>query len=312
MKAAQISGYGGPEVLVTNDGVVKPSAPSGQVLVAVHAAGVNPWDWKVRVGQVQQSIPLRFPATLGGDLAGVVVELGEGVREFKVGDEVYGSADSTSSEGSFAEFAPARASSLAIKPAGISFVEAAALPLAACSAYIGLVELLRLASGQKILIQGGAGGIGSVAVQLAKQLGAYVAATASTDDISFVKSLGADEVIDYKEQDFTQVVKDYDAVFDTVGGETALASYRVLKKGGALASMVEPPHEELMQRYGVQAVYESSGVNGERLQAVTRLVDSGALKIVVDKVFPLAQAGEALGYLQNGHPRGKVVISVRD
>jgi len=311
MKAAQINDYGDPEVLRTVSGAPKPTPGKGQVLVEVHAAGANPWDWKVRQGYVKENIPLNFPATLGGDLAGVVVQLGEDVAEFQVGDEVYGAANSVSGQGSFAEFAPAKASSLALKPAAIDFVTAAALPLAAVSAQTGLADLLQLQPGQKLLIQGGAGGIGSLAVQLAKHLGAYVATTVATDDIDYAHEIGADEVIDYKTQDFTALVKEYDAVFDTVGGEVASKSYQVLKRGGKLVLMIEPPHEDLATPYGVTAQLESSQVNSEHLKQINQLVEQGVLKVHVDKVFALDQAGEALGYLQNGHPRGKVVIQIK-
>lgn len=311
MKAAQINDYGDPEVLRTVGDVPEPAAGKGQVLVEVHAAAANPWDWKVRQGLVKDSIPLKLPATLGGDLSGVVVAVGEGATDFKTGDEVYGAANSMSGQGAFAEFAPADVSHLAPKPANVDFVTAAALPLASASAYIGLIELINLQSGQKILIHGGAGGIGSMAVQLAKHLGAYVATTVGADDLEYAKELGADEAIDYSAEDFTRRIHDFDAVFDTVGGETAIESYGVLRRGGVLASMVEPVHDDLAEQHGIKALYESSKVTGDRLRHITELVESDALKINVDKTFPLEQAGEALGYLQHGHPRGKVVIKVR-
>jgi alcohol dehydrogenase len=310
MKAVQINEYGGPEVVSLQE-ASKPIPGEGQVLVEVHAASINPWDNKVRQGAVKDAIPLNFPATLGGDLSGVVAEVGNNVTDFKAGDEVYGTANSVSGQGSFAEFAPAKATSLALKPQGIDFEAAAALPLVAESAYLAIVELLGVQEGQKVLIHGGAGGIGSVAIQLAKHAGAYVVSTASSSDLDFVKSLGADKVLDYKTQDFSTLVEGCDAVFDTVGGETNAKSYQVLKQGGKLASMLEQPNEELMDKYGVTAVYISSIVNTKHLEAISELVETGAIKVHVDKVFPLEQTGEAMAYLENGGHHGKVVIQVK-
>jgi NADPH:quinone reductase-like Zn-dependent oxidoreductase len=265
----------------------------------------------VREGAAQQMAPLSFPATLGGDVAGIVSELGTGVSELQVGDEVYGLANALSGVGSFAEFTPVAAGSLAAKPKNIDFVAAAAVPLAAGSAYQALVEHIGLKSGQKILIHGGGGGIGMFAVQIAKHLGAYVATTATSADAEFVKSLGADEVIDYKNTDFTTVVKDYDAVFDTVGGDTATKSYAVLRRGGTLVSMTGQPDEAAAKEYGITAISQQSKVTGERLREIAQLIDEGSLKIYVDKVFPLDEAAEALAYLQSDAHHGKVVIEVK-
>ena len=312
MKAAQINGYGGKGVLGTVTDAAKPRAAEGQVLVEVHAAAANPFDWKVREGYMKDFIPLKLPAILGGDVAGAVAEIGEGVTGFTVGQAVYGMANSAGGQGSFAEFTPVSAKQLVDKPASVDFVTAAALPLAAVSAYQALVDHIDLRAGQKILIHGGAGGIGSLAIQIAKHLGAYVATTASSAETAFVKSLGADEAIDYKSQDFSALLKGYDAVFDTVGGETNAKSYTILKNGGTLVSMVQPPDEALVKQYGVNYVQQSSKPTDERLAKVAELVDSGALKAEVDKVFSLDQAAEALEYLKTGHPHGKVVIKVKE
>jgi alcohol dehydrogenase len=311
MKAAQINSYGGKEVLQTVDNTEKPKLQTGQVLVEVHSAGVNPFDWKVREGYMKDFIPLKFPATLGGDFAGVVAEIAEGVSGVKVGDEVYGQANAAGGSGSFAEFTPVASGQIALKPKSVDFNTAAAIPLAAASAYQALVEHSNLQNGQKVLIHGGAGGIGFFAIQIAKHLGAYVATTASAEDTDFVKSLGADEVIDYKSQKFEELLKDYDLVFDTVGGETYKKSYQVLKPGGLLVSMVEQPDEELTKKYGVKAISQQSRPTSDKLQKIAELIDKGVLKVNVDKVFPLEQAPEALEYLKEGHPRGKVVIQVK-
>lgn len=312
MKAAQIREYGGKDVLQVTDNAPEPSAGSGQVLVEVRAAGVNPFDWKVREGYMQEMAKLDFPATLGGDLAGVVAEVGQGVPGLAVGDEVYGQANALSGQGSYAELAPVKAESLGKKPASVDFTQAAALPLAGVSAYQALVEHLGLKKGQNILIHGGAGGIGSFAIPLAKQLGAYVATTAAAEDTGYVKGLGADEVIDYKSQDFSELLSDYDAVYDTVGGETYKKSFKILKKGGAIVSMLEKPDEQLMGQYGVNAISQFTRVTTSRLAKLAELVDKGAIKPQIDKVFPLNEAADALAYIEKGKHHGKVVLKIKE
>jgi alcohol dehydrogenase len=311
MKAAQLTKYGEEPSLQINE-VPKPAAAAGHVLVEVIAAAANPFDYKLTQGAYQQYIPLELPATLGGDVTGKVVEIGKDVQGFTIGQEVYGLAGAASGQGSFAEFTPVKAEQLATKPSTVDFVTAAALPLAGISAYQAVVDHIGLKSGQKILIHGGAGGIGSLAIQIAKNLGAYVATTVSTADADFVKSLGADQVIDYKTQDFSQVLKDYDAMFDTIGGETNTKSYIVLKPGGALVSMVQPPDEALVKQYKIDYTQQSSKATPERLTKIAELVDAGKLKVNVDKIFPLADVAQALEYLKTGHPRGKVVIQVKE
>lgn len=310
MKAAQITEYGGKDVVKVLTDVPKPAAESGHVVVEVHAAAVNPFDIAVREGNARQMAELNFPATLGGDFAGTVIGIGEGVDGFTVGEAVYGQAGALSSQGSFAEYVPVKASQAAAKPEKTDFIQAAALPLAAVSAYQALVDHMNLQKDQKILIHGGAGGIGSLAIQLAKHLGAYVATTVAVEDAEFVKGLGADEVIDYKTQDFSTTLKDYDSVFDTVGGETNKKSYLVLKPGGALVSMAAQPDDELVKEGQVSYTAQFTQVTPERLNAITKLVDDGTLKPVVDKIFPLDEAAEALEYQKTGAPKGKVVIKV--
>jgi NADPH:quinone reductase-like Zn-dependent oxidoreductase len=296
----------------TVDDAPKPKAGAGQVLVEVHAAAANPFDWKVREGYMKEFIPLKVPAILGGDVAGTVAEIDGDVTGFIVGQAVYGMANAAGGQGSFAEFTPVNAQQLVTKPKSVDFMAAAALPLAAVSAYQALIDHIGLQAGQKILIHGGAGGIGSLAIQIAKNLGAYVATTANSTETDFVKSLGADEAIDYQTQDFSTLLKDYDAVFDTVGGETNTKSYTILKKSGALVSMVQPVDEALAKQYDVKYTQQSSKPTVEHLTKIAELVDDGKLKAKVDKVFPLDQAAEALEYLKTGHPRGKVVIQVKN
>ncbi len=310
MNAAQISKYGGSEVIEINK-VTAPSAGSGQVLVKAQAAGVNPVDWKIREGYLQQMAPLKFPATLGGDFSGTVIEAGKDVSGFKKGDEVYGTAIVLAGgSGAFAELLSTNAGLIAPKPKSVSNLEAAALPLVGVSAVQALTEHIKLSTGQKILIHGGAGGIGSVAIQVAKHLGAHVATTVNAKDIAYVKELGADEAIDYEKQRFEDALSGYDAVFDTVGGETYTRSFKALRKGGIIVSMLEKPNQELMAKHGVTAISQFTQINTERLKKLAELAEKGAVKIHIDKIFPLEKAAEALDHLKNGRPRGKVVIKI--
>lgn len=236
-----------------SDNVPKPSPSKNQVLVEVYAASLNPVDWKIWAGYFKE-MPVKFPMTLGGDFAGRVVKAGEGVNEFKVGDEIFGSAIILNGgSGAFAEMAAANTANITQKPRNIDFTKACALPLVGCSAVQALEEHIKLQSRQKILIHGGAGGIGHIAIQLAKALGAYVATTVSEDDMDFVKRIGTDQVIGYQNQAFEEILKDFDAVFDTVGGEVTDKSFKVVKRGGRLVSMLGQPNEELAQKFGVTA-----------------------------------------------------------
>jgi NADPH:quinone reductase-like Zn-dependent oxidoreductase len=311
-----MKGYGSSEVVEINQNAAAPNDPSdGKVLVKVKAAGVNPIDWKIREGYMQQMIPLQFPSTLGMDFSGTIEKVGAGVSGFNVGDEVYGQASVTrGGSGAFAEIALANADSTTHKPKSLNHQEAAGLPLVGVSAWQALVETIGLTDGRKkILIHGGAGGIGSIAIQLAKRLGAYVATTASTNDKQFVKELGADEVIDYKTQTFEDLLPhDYDAVFDTVGGETYKRSFEVLKRGSGMiiVSMLEQPNQQLMEQFGVKAIFQFTQVNRERLTKLAQWVDQNNIRVNVDRTFPLEEAGKALDYQKDVHPRGKVVLAI--
>src|SRR3989344_501763 len=297
MKAAQINLYGGGEVVEINNAAPEPMLSAGKVLVQVYAAGVNPVDWKIREGYLKERVSLQFPATLGGDFAGVVKETGE---------EVFGQAGLVNNgSGSFAELAVADINKIAPRPKMLNYVETASLPLAGVSAWQGIAEHIQAAAGKKILIHGGAGGIGAFAIQIAKHLGAYVATTVSTADMQYAKELGADEVINYESQHFWDLAHDYDAVFDASGSgaETYEKSFEVVKRGGIVVSMTEQPNNELAQHYGITTMRQSTDVTRQRLEKVAQLVDQGVLKAEVDKVFPLEQAAEALTYLQNQHSK---------
>jgi alcohol dehydrogenase len=318
MKSVQIQRYGSSDVMEINQHTPEPNVSAGKVLVIIKSASINPIDWKIREGYMQQMIPLQFPSILGMDFSGVIKELGEEMSvssDFKQGDEIYGQAGVTKGgSGAFAEFALANAQSIAYKPKRLNHVQAAALPLVGVSAWQALVENMGLSNDQKILIHGGAGGIGSIAIQLAKNLGAYVATTVNMDDKQFVESLGADEVIDYKTQAFEDLIHDFDAVYDTIGGETYSRSFKVLKKGcgGIIVSMLEQPNAELMEHYGVKAISQFTQVNKERLTKLAQWVDqNNNIKVNVEKTFSLDEAAQALDYLKEIHPRGKVVLAIQ-
>lgn len=311
MKVVQINSYGGVDVLEVNTNAPKPSFSKGQVLVEIHSVSINPFDWKVRAGYFKDMMPLTFPATLGGDFAGVVLETNEEMSDFKKGDEVYGSANIfNGGSGSFAEFAAVNIKNTALKPKTLSFEEAGSLPLVGASAVQALEEHIKLQRGFKILIHGGAGGIGHIAIQLAKVLGAFVATTVSTSDTDYVKKLGADNVIDYKTEDFVTLVKDFDAVFDTVGGEITNKSFKVIKKGGILVSMAGKPDEKLAEEYDITVIGQGTDTNTLHLNRLTELIDTGKIKVNIDKVFTIDQSKEAFKHLEENHPRGKVVIKI--
>lgn len=313
IKAIQIKKYGGNDVVEVNETASAPSLSSGKILVNIKASGVNPADWKIREGYLQQIMPLQFPSTLGMDFSGVVKQVEEDAHsDFKQGDEVYGQASIFSGgSGAFAELASVSRDSIAHKPKTLNYLEAAALPLVGVSAWQALVEHIGLSKDKKVLVQGGAGGIGSIAIQLAKHLGAFVATTVSTDDKQFVQELGADQVIDYKTENFEDIVHDYDAVFDTVSGDTYKRSFKVLKKGsGMIVSTLEQPNSELMNQYGIKAVFLFSQVNRQRLTRLAEWIDQNNIRVNIDKTFSLDEAAKALDYQKEGHPKGKLVLTI--
>jgi alcohol dehydrogenase len=312
MKAVQINQYGGVGALELNPDAPKPTPAKNQILVEVRAASLNPFDAKIRAGYLKDSAPLQFPATMGGDFSGVVQKLGPGVSAFKVGDELYGTANIFSgASGAFAEMATAGVENSALKPRSVSFEEAAAMVLVGSSAIQALEEHIKLQKGQKILIHGGAGGIGHIAIQIAKAIGTHIATTVSADDKDFVKSLGADEAIDYKNEKFAEKLKDFDAVYDPVGGQTTDRSFLVLKKGGVIVSMLGQPSEELAKKHEVTAIGQGTKINTTHLDRLRELVDGGKVKVQVDKVFPLEKVQAAFTHLETGHPRGKVVVKIK-
>jgi NADPH:quinone reductase-like Zn-dependent oxidoreductase len=308
MKAIRIHNYGGPEVLKYED-APRPKPQAGEVLIRVHAAGVNPIDWKVREGEMKDFWPHKFPLILGWDLSGVVEKLGRGVSRFKIGDEVYGLPDPTRG-GAYADFIAARESEFSLKPKSLHHIRAGAVPLAALTAWQSLFDTGQLQPDQRVLIHAGSGGVGHFAVQLAKWKGAYVFATASTKNQDLLRKLGVDEPIDYTQQRFEDVARNIDIVLDTIGGDTQERSWSVLKKGGVLVSLVQPPSEEKAKELGVRAAIIGAQPNGAQLAEIAKIIDSGKLAPIIDRIVPLSEARRAHELSQSGHTRGKIALRV--
>jgi len=304
MQAVRIHDYGGPEVLKLEE-VPRPQPGPGEVLIRVHASSVNPVDWKIRAGYMKQFMPLALPFVLGRDVSGVVEAAGPGVTGLKKGDEVYGLIN-----GADAQYAVAKESELALKPRTIDHVRAAAIPLAALTAWQALLDKAKLAAGQRILVHGAAGGIGTFAVQLAKWKGARVIATASGRNQAFLRELGVDEPIDYEKTRFEDVVRDVDAVFDTIGGDTQQRSWKVLKRGGVLVSVVAPPAAEEAAKYGVRAELLITQASSSQLTEIAKLVDSRRIRPIVETVLSLSDVRRAQEISERGHVRGKIVLKV--
>ena len=311
MKAIRIHNYGGPEVLHYED-APRPQPQAGEVLVRVHAAGVNPIDWKVREGHMKDFWPHEFPLILGWDVSGTVEAVGPGpaaAGRFKKGDEVYSVPD-VSRDGAYAEFIVVRESELALKPKSLHHVHAAAVPLAAVTAWQALFDAGQLLPGQRVLIHGGSGGVGHVAVQLAKWKGAHVFGTASTKNQELLRELGVDEPIDYTKKKFEDVARDVDLVLDLIGGETQERSWSVLKKGGVLLSLVQPPSVEKAKALGVRAAFVAGHPSGAQLAEIANLIDSGELAPVINRILPLSEVRRAHELSQSGHTHGKMTLRV--
>ncbi len=312
MKAAQINTYGNTSVIQINE-VDTPVISDTQVLVEVHASSLNPFDTIIREGYMKDTIPLQFPVTLGGDIAGVVAKVGDNVTGFAIGDNVYGQANVVAgNSGALAEFAATAAGQIAKAPDGLDFGQTAALPLVGASALQALNQHIKLESGQKIFIHGGAGGIGTVAIQIAKNIGAYVATTATREGIELVKQLGADEVIDYKEADFAESLKEYDAVFDTVGGDDFPKALTILKPGGTAVTMAGQVNEALATKLNVTAIAQYTQVSKAQLDELRLLVENAIVIPQVDKIFSLDAIKEAFEARETGSIRGKVVIEIKE
>jgi NADPH:quinone reductase-like Zn-dependent oxidoreductase len=308
MKAVRIHTYGSPKVLKYEE-APRPKPGAGELLIQVHAAGVNPVDWKIREGYFKQRLNYSLPLILGWDLSGVVEAPGPGIVRLKAGDEVYSRPD-IARDGAYAEYIVVRESEVALKPKSIDHIHAAAIPLAALTAWQSLLDAAGLGAGQTVLIHAAAGGVGSFAVQLAKWKGAHVIGTASKHNQDFVRNLGADQTIDYQTTRFEDAVHDVDVVFDTIGGDTQERSWKVLKKGGILVSIIGPPSAEEAAAHGVRQASVFVQPSATQLTELANLVDSGKLKPVVETVLPLPEARRAHELSQTGHMRGKIVLRV--
>ena len=303
MRAIQIKEYGDESVLHYTK-VDRPEPKSNEILVKIKAAAINPVDVKIRNGQ-GKDWGMQLPLILGADFAGIIEDLGEEIKSYKKGDEVYGKI----LLGCYADFVIVKEDELSLKPTTLDFDHAASIPMGALTAYQAIFDTAGLISGQKILVHGASGGVGAMAVQLAKAKGAYVIGTASGSNEEFVKSLGVDEFIDYKISKFEEIVKDMDVVFDPVGGDTNKKSYQVLKKGGFLVSLVQEGDKELMTKYDVTAKVMSSHPDPLQLEEITKLAENGKLKTRVSKIFPLSDVAEAQKASQNGHVKGKIILN---
>lgn len=333
MKAFTINRYNKEDSLQFVD-FPEPILKENEVLVGIHAAGVNQLDAKIKAGEFKLILPYKFPMILGHDVAGIITKVGSKVNRFKVGDEVF-ARPSDFKIGAFAEYIAIDKNDVALKPKNISMEQAASIPLVALTVWQAFVEKAKLKKGQKVFIQAGSGGVGTIAIQLAKHLGATVATTTSADNFELVKNLGADIVIDYKVQDFETILQDYDLVLNSQDGKTLEKSLRIVKPNGKVVSISGPPDPDFAiqingnwflkivmrilsagvrkraKRLGVNFSFLFMRAHGEQLGQITKLIESGVIRPIVDQVFPFEQTNEAMSYVEAGRAKGKVVIKVK-
>lgn len=334
MRAFTVNKYGKKETLHLTD-VIEPTVKDNEVLVQIHSAGVNLLDSLIRNGEFKIFLPYKTPFVNGHDMAGVVTKVGAKVSKFKVGDAVY-ARPADYKIGTFAEYISLNENDLALKPSSISMEEAASIPLVGLTSWQALVEIAKLKKGQKVFIQAGSGGVGTFAIQLAKLIGAFVATTTSSSNTDLVKSLGADLVIDYKKEDFVNILKDYDVALHSNRETKVLEnSLKILKPGGTLVSLTGPPTAEVAKKFGlgwhfqmimnmlsmsvrrkakklnVNFIFLFMKADGAALTEITKLIEAGKIRPVIDKVFPFEQTNEALSYVESGRSKGKVVIKVK-
>jgi len=333
MKAFLVDRYGSAEQVRLSE-VPDPAVREDDVLIQIHAAGVNPLDSKLRDGEFKLILPYQLPLILGNELAGIVVRVGAGVRRFKVGDEVY-ARPGKDRIGAFAELIAVKEDELALKPKRLSMEEAASIPLVGLTAWQALIETAKLKKGQKVLIHAGSGGVGTFAIQLAKHVGAFVATTTSTENIDLVKRLGADRVIDYKKERFETVLRDYDVVLNSLDAQTLKKPLQVLKPGGQLISISGPPDPQFATSMQLNPVFKLlmrllsfkirrlagqrrvsysflfMRASGAQLEQISSLIEAGKLRPVLDRVFPFESVKAAMAYVETGRAKGKVVVKMR-
>lgn len=333
MKAYTISRYSKEDKLQLKE-VPKPVAKENEVLIQIHSASINQLDIKLKSGEFKLLLPYKFPLILGHDVAGTIVDVGSKIRHFKIGDEVF-ARPADFSIGTFAEYIPVNENDIALKPKNISMEEAASVPLVSLTVWQAFVEKAKLTKGQKVFIQAGSGGVGTIAIQLAKHLGAIVATTTSASNFELVKNLGADVVIDYKAQGFENILKDYDLAFISQDVKTLEKSLRILKPGGKVISISGPPDTGFAKEFGLPwfmktVIYFLSKrvtgqakklnidysflfmqANGKQLSDIAKLIEKDIIHPVIDKVFPFEQMNEAMSYISSGRAKGKVVVNIK-
>jgi NADPH:quinone reductase-like Zn-dependent oxidoreductase len=309
VRAVVIDRYGGVDELKIRD-VPTPALNSYDVLIEIHAASVNPVDWKIREGYLRSMMPERFPLIPGLDAAGIVTGVGSKASLYKPGDRVFSRTDITR-DGTYAEYVAVNEELVSLMPDNLSFTEAAAVPLACQTAWQALVETAFLKECDKVLVHAGSGGVGTFAIQIAKNRGAHVAATCSSGNAGMVRSLGADEVIDYTKTDFSEVLRDFDLVLDSVGGEVYRRSFKVLKKGGTLISLLEQPDEALARETGIKAEYMFLQPDRKRLGLIAELLQTGDIRPVIGEVLPLEEVKQAHILSQSHHAKGKIILSLK-
>jgi alcohol dehydrogenase len=332
MKAMVINSYGKHPLVLSE--MPMPKVGDYDVLTEIHAASINPIDFKVRDGKVRMLLKYDMPLILGNDFSGIIIKVGEKVTKFKIGDEIYG-RPRKSRIGTFAEYISAHEDDIAIKPNNLSFEEAASIPLVGLTSYQALHDILQLSSGQKVLIQAGSGGVGTFAIQLAKAMGIYVATTTSEAGEQLVRSLGADRIINYRTEEFDKLLSNYDGVYDTIGGETLEKAFKIVKRGGQIVSVSGLPNSRFGKEYGLGFMktnllrFVSRNLNklekkydvkynflfmkpsGEQLDILTQLIESNQIIPVIDIIFPFVEAQKAIEYSESGRAKGKIVLKIK-
>ncbi|MEK3944880.1 NADP-dependent oxidoreductase [Paenibacillus sp. FSL H3-0310] len=332
MKAMIIKKYGNYPLQLAD--IPTPAVGDYDVLAEIHAASINPIDFKVRDGKVRTLLKYNMPLVLGNDFSGIVIQVGKNVKKFKIGDEIYG-RPRKDRIGTFAEYISVHEEDIALKPHNLSFEEAASIPLVGLTSYQALHDILQLTAGQKVLIQAGAGGVGTFAIQLAKAMGIYVATTTSDAGAELVKSLGADQIINYKTEAFDKISQNYDGVFDTIGGETLEKAFKTVKQGGQIVSVSGLPNARFGKEYGagfiktnifrlitrklskLEAKYKVKysflfmKPSGSQLEIISELIESGQIKPVIDQVFPFVEAQKAMEYSESGRAKGKIILKIK-